>query len=716
MAAPNSASSKASAAQPGRGEASAAQPAPGKASAEQPESEKHLPLSELNKASAKTGGAWVVDVFRPFEEKYKYTWQGKPREGTNLLVTLVSAEDASQYCQAMLKKTAKQETKYAQTKTAMENGKRFVMSNVGFVDNAKLEYVSCPLKVVVDLGSTTFDACVERPSSVVQPAPTATIAGSAGLAGNQFFDVTALIQETQDIKEHANNRSSFGVMIYDGSLDPDTKKVKAMPLRIYFDTWPADVSTFRHSAEQPVSGEEMKALTEQHLQNKTALSFFCISGAQDETGKFCFRSTKHTFITAAVGAKAERLKEATELHSLSAADTVAFELQTSTAARDWSAERGKETRCGLLQTFAFRATGVAALDDSETIWQINCVRINEPSIGQKIKNQFGNLWLELFCRDDSGSLTLYITEKAVVKLTDVVDAAEFEQAHKEGRLRLPFFASIKMLRRRSKPSAAQPGILENTERAFDCYIVDAAQQDIQELPSAMSTKLLPMLSHSADSVLPATLQMIRKSEHYTMAVQYITQQVPAELSKVASKTVAGSSMLRPCSRAVALVLSTKRSKPAPAGDGGHKLVTDDVVDLLLTDSAAQPGAQQKYQVTTFCTLNTVTDFKLDPPKSSKEQAALISITGVIDADTDSAEQPVKGVIADDIHLLTPDEAKALKPMLMKMLYFAALAGQIVRKRQREPWTGTENPADAAPCRMLGRSPTGPALPDYVPRL
>ena len=89
---------------------------------------------------------------------------------------------------------------------------------------------------------------------------------------------------------------------------------------------------------------------------------------------------------------------------------------------------------------------------------------------------------------------------------------------------------------------------------------------------------------------------------------------------------------------------------------------------------------------------------------------------MIDADTDSAEQPVKGVIADDIHLLTPDEAKALKPMLMKMLYFAALAGQIVRKRQREPWTGTENPADAAPCRMLGRSPTGPALPDYVPRL
>ena len=46
MAAASSASSKASAAQPGLGEASAAQPGPGKASAEQPEAEKHFPLSE----------------------------------------------------------------------------------------------------------------------------------------------------------------------------------------------------------------------------------------------------------------------------------------------------------------------------------------------------------------------------------------------------------------------------------------------------------------------------------------------------------------------------------------------------------------------------------------------------------------------------------------------------------------------------------------------
>ena len=128
----------------------------------------------------------------------------------------------------------------------------------------------------------------------------------------------------------------------------------------------------------------------------------------------------------------------------------------------------------------------------------------------------------------------------------------------------------------------------------------------------------------------------------------------------------------------------------------------------------QRDAEKTYELISFCTLDNVTDFKLDPPKTAKFQAALISVTGVIDADTHSAEQPVNSLLVDDVHLLTLEEAEALKPMLVKMLYFATLAGQISRKRAREPWSPTENPAQAAACRALGRGPTGPSLPDYSP--
>ena len=89
------------------------------------------------------------------------------------------------------------------------------------------------------------------------------------------------------------------------------------------------------------------------------------------------------------------------------------------------------------------------------------------------------------------------------------------------------------------------------------------------------------------------------------------------------------------------------------------------------------------------------------------------MTGVIDAATDSAEQPVKSLLVEDVQLLAPTEAEALKPKLSKMFYFAALSGQVSRKREREPWSPEQNPAKASTCRVLGRSPTGDPLPDYL---
>ena len=150
------------------------------------------------------------------------------------------------------------------------------MSKVGFVEDAKAAYVSCPLKHVVDLSNTRMASCIGAGNSAVQPAPTATVAASINLGTNQFFDVTALIQVVQETRQHDNNRSSFVVRIHDGSLDNDTQKVKAMPLRVFFDT--AQTNTRSHSAEHPVSGESWKALVEEHLRSKTAVSFFCISG------------------------------------------------------------------------------------------------------------------------------------------------------------------------------------------------------------------------------------------------------------------------------------------------------------------------------------------------------------------------------------------------------------------------------------------------------
>ena len=686
-----------------------------KASAVQPAATEHLPLAMLNRASAKVGGSWEVAVYNPYEDHYEYNWKNSLRTGTTFVVTFVAANDPSQYCLAQFKKSTRNTNKYDQVRKQIEQNRRLVISRVSFADDAKLQYVSCPLKLVVDLCSTKLDAVVNAPSSVVQPAPKNTVAGCAELTGNQFFDLIALIHEVLPVREHANNRSSFVLKIYDGSLDRETAKVKIMPLTIYYDTTPSNIPK-----DKSFSGEKMKAFAQKHMESKTPLCFFNISGAQDDQNKFVFRSSKHILMAEAVGDKAEKLKANTALHHLSTADTTAFETQTTQIARDWALVHAKETKCALLLQFARKPTGISAMDDAETIWQINWVRIAEPPQDQHLRNQFGNLWLPLTCMDDTGIVTLYITEAALLKLAKAVDAAEFEELFKQGRLRLPFYASIRILRRPSNTSAAQPGGSSQPQQKdndFDCYIVDAAEQTMEEIPTASSMKLLPMLSLSTDGWLHAMLAQISSSEHYALMVQYAPQQVPPELASGASRpTQEGATIQRPCSKAIALISSTNRSHVFPAGATGHKLVTENVVDLLHTDSAitrAADGAQRKYQIITYCTLDNVTDFKLDPPKGSKEQAALISVVGVINADTDDAEQPVKGFIVDDIVTLSETQANAYKPLLMKQLHFAALTGQISRKRALEQWSPTQNPAEAKSCKALGRSPSGPVLPDYA---
>ena len=135
--------------------------------------------------------------------------------------------------------------------------------------------------------------------------------------------------------------------------------------------------------------------------------------------------------------------------------------------------------------------------------------------------------------------------------------------------------------------------------------------------------------------------------------------------------------------------------------------------MLLIASQQTARLHKKYKLISFCTPDNIIEFKLDPPKGSKVQPALISVTGLIDNHTDSAGPPVYSLLVDDVPLLSIAQANALKPILVKMLYFGAIAGQIARKRTREPWIPGENTARSSTCRALGRSPTGPSLPDYA---
>ena len=63
----------------------------------------------------------------------------------------------------------------------------------------------------------------------------------------------------------------------------------------------------------------------------------------------------------------------------------------------------------------------------------------------------------------------------------------------------------------------------------DVRIVEAALQDLAQSPNEESARLLPLPitdNSSTDIVLPAALHMLRKSPHYTLAVEIVVPPIP----------------------------------------------------------------------------------------------------------------------------------------------------------------------------------------------
>ena len=212
------------------------------------------------------------------------------RSGRNLVVTLVSAENPSQYCQAQFSIVNGRgyTAEYMEAKLAITHGRRFVMSEVRFAEGVKASYVSCPQKLVVDLKATNMDICAHISNSAVQPVPTTTLASSTALAPTQFFDIVAVIRKVHNIEIYANHKS-FCVEICDGTVDPDTKQLNILPLRL----------CSRLGGRMLL--EDMKTFADQHLHSRSAVSFFCIaSRRQLVSGKTILLNTNHTFITGGV--------------------------------------------------------------------------------------------------------------------------------------------------------------------------------------------------------------------------------------------------------------------------------------------------------------------------------------------------------------------------------------------------------------------------------
>ena len=75
--------------------------------------------------------------------------------------------------------------------------------------------------------------------------------------------------------------------------------------------------------------------------------------------------------------------------------------------------------------------------------------------------------------------------------------------------------------------------------------------------------------------------------------------------------------------------------------------------------------EARHSLVSYCALNDLTDFKLDPPKGKGIQAALVEIVSVLDTTPTT-------FLTQSVQLLRSDEAENLADHFKRFIFFTAL--------------------------------------------
>jgi len=643
-----------------------------------------MSLPELNKGSAGLG-LWDVGVFHPCIRHYKYTAKhnGKETKGATFSCILVSLTNPSEYVVGNVAMRAGKMEPLTKAEKKFKKGLAFRISKVFLDTTAKQEYLHTPVKLIVDLNKTQAEPLREtyRPF-FAHPTPNMSIKDCTTLQQSQRFDVTALVETVSESRVITATREVISVQIIDDSGDDG--KAAQLTFSYFYDAPP--------SPEDNAMIDILRSLGDGTVTH-TPYTFFALQGRQADTGYMIEADrNKNFFFEKAVGDKATRLVNKNS--DLRAApqelrDIVQHATQTR---RDYEAEPGTQSFCKLLSDLSLHSD-IQKLNEKPTVWQTNWTEVAWPTGETLVKKDGSALWFQTSLRDLSGQVEkVWMGEKAALTLSQLSNKDAFLAANSEGKQLFPIMASVKVVRqlRDAQPPEEDTGdVLQlASTKSISLVIVQALDQALDEAPTKATLELIPMLRDFKDdtsAILPAGLHMVESSPHYAFTVTCTT-------------LGDGSKVVIPCQKILALVRSSKSSKPSPVGTG-FKLVTPDVDDLMSGKDPTGQAAHQQHTLSVICTLENMPTYRLDPPRGGC-QHALVTITG----------KTADAWVVESVQLLTQDQATKASSALQQLLHLAMHIHARDRKRAIA-WTDDCSPLAARKCSRPSRYPTDQGMPD-----
>ena len=249
-------------------------------------------------------------------------------------------------------------------------------------------------------------------------------------------------------------------------------------------------------------------------------------------------------------------------------------------------------------------------------------------------------------------------------------------------------STVKVMRNLNSGDVSQLADDQSAKKRVSLVVVHAADQPWDEPPTKAALEMVSMIRDLKDdtsAILPAGLHTVETTPHYAFTVACKSMSDDGQI-------------LIPCQKILVLVRSTKKSTTTKLG-GGYKLITPDVEDLLGTDNPHQVTGETKHTLSAMCTMENLTDYRLDPPRGGTQHALVI-----VTAKTDVS------FVIEPVQLLTSEEAAKAKQSLLKLLHVARYIHSRDRKRTVE-WNDDFSPIMARKCRKVGRYPTDAPLPD-----
>jgi hypothetical protein len=639
-------------------------------------------LTELNERSAGLG-TWDVGIFHPYINEYKYISKQTRKEtkGASFNCILVSLTDPSQYVAVQVTMRSGKMEPLTKLQTKFKENLAFRISKVALDKEAKQEFLHTPVKLRIDLSKTKADPLLQqKQDDILQPIPSMSIKECSKLQQSQRFDVTAFVEAVSEPRKVTDTRQAISVQLIDDS--GDAGKAGQLTFAYFFDLprGQADDAMIDILRSLPASAV------------KEPYTFFALQGKQADKGyAFEADSKKEFFFVKAAGAKANGLVAIAESLHATPQEMRHVLMQASHSKRDYAEEPGSHVLCKLLSDLS-TSSQIQPLNENTTVWQTNWTEVAWPTGDTLVKKDGSELWFQTSLRDLSGQVErVWMGEKAALSLSQLADKNAFLEANNEGKQLFPIMSSVKVIRdlREVQPSENTGDVSQlASTKSVNLVIVQAEDQPLHEAPTKATLELIPMLRDLKDdtsAIMPAGLHMVESSPHYAFTV---TCTSPADGSKV----------VIPCQKILALVRSSKSSKPSPLG-AGFKLITPGVDDLMSKEYPTGAAAEQQHTLSVICTLENMPTYRLDPPRGGS-QHALVVITG----------KTVDAWVVESVQLLSPDEAAKASESFKNLLHLAMHIHARDRKRAIT-WTDQCSPALARKCSRLGRSPTDNNMPD-----